>query len=112
MPPTALISLTVWAAGVLSGFSPATLTPRSLTTTRAPSRAKRRAISRPMPRPDPVMIAVFPSSFPGIGLSMVFVMRAFYAYGEQLAHWAGRGHHQRVSRFVIRVAEPEDARDA
>jgi hypothetical protein len=43
---------------------------------------------------------------------MIFVMRAFYAYEEQLAHWAVRGHHQQVSRFIVRVAEPEDAREA
>jgi len=43
---------------------------------------------------------------------MIFVMRAFYALDEQLAHWAGRGHHQGVSRFIVRVAAPEDARDA
>ena len=43
---------------------PSVLTPRSLTTTFAPSLANISAISRPMPRPAPVTIATLPASTP------------------------------------------------
>src|SRR4051794_23133975 len=63
-PPIASISATTCCAGVASVPVPSLAPPRSLTTTRAPSRANSSACSRPIPRPAPVMIATRPSSDP------------------------------------------------
>src|SRR3954453_883398 len=63
-PPIASISATTCCAGVASVPAPSLAPPRSLTTTRAPSRANSSACSRPIPRPAPVMIATRPSSDP------------------------------------------------
>src|SRR6266545_3040445 len=60
-PPAAPISSTTSWAGVSFRRSPASETPRSLTTTLAPASARANACSRPMPRPAPVTIATFPS---------------------------------------------------
>src|SRR4249920_2629153 len=58
------MSLQVCAAGSSSVPCPSRLTPTSLITTLAPSRAMHRANSRPMPRPEPVTIATRPSRIP------------------------------------------------
>ncbi len=63
-PPALVISPTTSAAGPASAFSPSAETPKSLTTTAAPSRAQSKAISRPMPRPAPVTATTLPSSMP------------------------------------------------
>src|SRR2546421_10138061 len=52
------------AAGSSEPPRPSVSTPRSLTTTAAPSRASSRAIPRPIPRPAPVTSATLPSSVP------------------------------------------------
>ncbi len=62
LPPSASISRTTSLAGSPLSPSPCKLPPRSLTTTRAPSRAKASAYSRPMPRPAPVMSATLSES--------------------------------------------------
>ncbi len=59
-PPSARISATTASAGD-SSFSPASETPKSLTTTFAPCRASSSACARPMPRPAPVTIAIRPA---------------------------------------------------
>src|SRR5215471_11312096 len=64
LPPPRLISSTTWCAGVESGLLPSSATPRSATTTLAPSRASKRATPDPMPRPEPVTTATRPSSLP------------------------------------------------
>ena len=58
------MSLQVCAAGSSSVPWPSRLTPTSLTTMFAPSRAMHSANSRPMPRPDPVTTATRPSRIP------------------------------------------------
>src|ERR1700693_5243713 len=64
-PPAALISFTTSSAGVdCASAWPATLTPKSLTTTAAPCAASSFDTPRPMPRPPPVTTATFPSSLP------------------------------------------------
>ena len=62
------MSLQVCAAGSSSVPCPSRLTPTSLITMLAPSRAMHSANSRPMPRPDPVTTATRPSRIP-IGCS-------------------------------------------
>src|SRR5215472_6781067 len=63
-PPASLISLATWCAGPASWPVPSTSTPRSFTTTAAPSRANSFAIPAPMPRPAPVTTATLSSSRP------------------------------------------------
>ena len=58
------MSLQVCAAGSSSVPCPSRLTPTSLITTLAPSRAMQSANSRPMPRPEPVTTATRPSRIP------------------------------------------------
>src|SRR5690606_25898145 len=60
-PPAATISLATASAVLSSVSSPERETLRSLTTTRAPSRASCNAYSRPMPRPAPVTMTTRPS---------------------------------------------------
>ena len=64
LPPASAISATTSWAGPLSVPEPSTATPRSLTTTDAPSLASSLATDAPMPRPAPVTIATRPSSRP------------------------------------------------
>src|SRR5581483_2647796 len=64
VPPAATISAATAAAGPPSVPDPSLATPRSLTTTSAPSFANSSACSRPMPPPAPVMTATRPSSAP------------------------------------------------
>src|SRR3984885_6547229 len=66
-PPFFVMSSTTCAAGELSCPLPSTDTPRSATTTLAPSLANSRATLAPIPRPAPVTIAVRPSSLLPIG---------------------------------------------
>src|SRR5262249_44808368 len=72
--------------------SPASVAPRSFTTTFAPARASAIAIPRPMPRPDPVTSAVLPSSIPmsphpPVGLSdPVRAVADAYPTAEALYH--------------------------
>ena len=63
-PPAAAISATTSAAASLGVPEPSRSTPRSFTTTRAPSAAKARAWARPKPRPAPVTITTRPSQHP------------------------------------------------
>ena len=63
-PPAAAISDTTSAAAALGVPEPSRSTPRSFTTTRAPSAAKARAWARPSPRPAPVTITTRPSQQP------------------------------------------------
>src|SRR5215469_11359286 len=63
-PPASSISRTTWCAGPASWPVPSTCTPRSFTTTAAPSRANSFAIPAPMPRPAPVTTATLSSSRP------------------------------------------------
>src|SRR3954451_12719206 len=63
-PPADLISSTTSWAGPASLPLPSMLTPRSTTTTLAPSAANSIAVPRPIPRPEPVTTAVLPSSQP------------------------------------------------
>src|SRR5664280_1026640 len=79
-PPAAVISSTTsWAAS-----------PRSFTTTLAPSAANRRAYSRPIPRPAPVMMAIRPSSAPMSSASLC----------RPPAPWRVGGCARRVGRFA------------
>src|SRR5215470_1063016 len=64
LPPAAVISSTICCAGPASLPEPSTATPRSLTTTAAPSRARRLATDLPIPRPAPVTIATRSSRVP------------------------------------------------
>src|SRR5262249_19395770 len=66
-PPAATISSTTSRAGPASSPVPSRATPRSLTTTRAPSRANASACSRPMPRAAPVTMTIRPSQMPVTG---------------------------------------------
>ena len=63
-PPAWAISATTAWAGPVSCPEPSIATPRSLTTTEAPSLASSRATDLPIPRPAPVTIATRPSSRP------------------------------------------------
>src|SRR5579875_776474 len=72
-PPSPLISRTTSSAGPASAPVPSTLTPASLTTTFAPSRAASSAMPRPIPRPAPVIAMTFPSNCPGMGLLLLCV---------------------------------------
>src|SRR3954454_20761285 len=54
LPPAASISRTTPSATSLDGSLPSMLTPKSFTTTAAPSAAQASATARPMPRPAPV----------------------------------------------------------
>src|SRR6266508_896774 len=62
LPPAAAISSTTCCAGLASAPVPSAATPRSFTTTAAPSFASCSASARPSPRPAPVTIAALPSS--------------------------------------------------
>src|SRR5574338_384505 len=68
-PPAARISSTTCCAGVRSSPLPSGATPRSFTTTFAPSRAKASACARPRPRPAPLTITTRPSQIPAMSLS-------------------------------------------
>ena len=61
-PPAASISATTSCAGEVSARSPASDTPRSLTTTLAPWRAASSATPLPTPPPAPVTITTLPLS--------------------------------------------------
>src|SRR5215472_9438450 len=100
-PPFALISRTTSSAGPAEPSSPpATLPPRSLTTTLAPSRAAISAHSLPMPFAPPVTRTTLPSNTP-MGLVPCFSARktseATVATKEQTGKWN------------IRPERPEDA---
>ena len=56
-PPSALISLTTRSAGASDSPVPSTATPKSFTTTLAPSLESHKATSLPIPLPAPVTIA-------------------------------------------------------
>src|SRR5690349_17066256 len=86
-PPPALMSLTTCCAGVESGLLPSSATPRSLTTTLAPSRASSRATPAPMPRPEPVTIATRPSSLPMLISLVLFSFDPVWPPSPPRAGW-------------------------
>ena len=67
-------------------FLPSTVTPRSLTTTAAPSAASNFATPRPIPRPLPVTAATLPSSLPMmIPLSRAARMNCLVSLAQSIA---------------------------
>src|SRR5262245_15198531 len=107
-PPSFTISSTTWAAGCLSLPSPLKLTPRSLTTTRAPAFANASAMPRPMPRPAPVTNAVLPArmlmvspekgSLPGPDGLLEVVDARGPAVHDHLAHLVNDGGRRGVNQ--------------
>src|SRR5262245_34821430 len=65
-PPCPRISSTTSLAGPDPPALPSRSTPRSLTTTCAPSAANASACARPRPRPAPVMMTTRPSQLPTV----------------------------------------------
>src|SRR5690606_9658680 len=76
---------------------PSSSTPRSLTTTLAPSAAIMRAISRPMPRPAPVTSTTLPSTIPA--------MRPLHQplWNSSVYHIASDGNDRSVRRWPVSV---------
>src|SRR5919109_2886945 len=107
LPPADVISFTTSCAGPALGSEPSSATPRSLTTTEAPSRANSLATPAPIPRPAPVTTATRPSRTPIESLLVWWgPPRPPSSQCEQLPRFLGQAERTLPDDVALDLARP------